>query len=61
MDSKEAKALTKALQENTEALQQHTKVMTAVLKASGGRVPQPKMPLDEERKKPNPLAGLYGS
>ena len=32
MDSKEAKALTKALQDNTVALQQHTKIMQAVLK-----------------------------
>ena len=32
MDSKEAKALTKALQDNTAALEQHTKIMQAVLK-----------------------------
>ena len=35
MDSKEAKALTKALQDNTAALEQHTKIMQAVLKMSG--------------------------
>ena len=48
MDSKEAKALTKALQDNTEALQQHTKIMQAVLKMSGkpqtGRLSQGAIP-----------------
>lgn len=47
MDSKEAKALTKALQDNTAALQQHTKIMQAVLKMSGkSQVPrQPQIDL----------------
>lgn len=57
MDSKEAKALREEMKLLRQAIEQQNKLTMAVLKTSGGKVPQT---LAEQRKKPSPFTNVYG-
>lgn len=58
MDSKEAKALTKALERNSVALEEHSKLLRAMLGQT--KKPQSESKLRGIGQQASPFTGIYG-